>query len=99
MFLRWYINEYRKVKVLSLGPEEYEWQRAVKTVTTVLNLWVRILAQVDATVLAGKRQKERDGSQRLKWRLIQPSCKGSVASKTYPIKTVRIEYLHVGTHN
>lgn len=95
MFLRWYINEHRKQKVLSLGPEEYKWKRAVNTVTTVLNLWVRILAQVDATILATRRKMEQDGSQRLKWRLIQPSCKGNVASKTYPIKTVRIIRLYV----
>jgi hypothetical protein len=89
MFLRWYVDGYSKTKVLTLGSQEYEWRRGVNTVTTVLNLWVRILAEFDSTVLARKRKAERDGLKRTTWRLIQSSCKGSVPSKTYPIKTVR----------
>lgn len=89
MFFRWYINEHTMVDVLVLGPEEYERRQTIKCVTTVLNLWFRILAEFDSTVVARMRQKERDPKARSRLRLIQQSYKGNVASKTYLIKLVR----------
>jgi hypothetical protein len=89
MFLRWYIDHHPLVKVLVLGSQGYELRSGVNTVTAVLKLWVRILAEFDSTVLPSKRRVERDDLKRLTWRLIQPSWKGSVPSKTYPIKSVR----------
>jgi hypothetical protein len=42
----------------SLGPEEYEWKRAVTSAASILNMWKSLVGIADATILQEKRKQD-----------------------------------------
>jgi hypothetical protein len=87
-FLRWLVRTTKK-RVLVLDDRESIWVRSINTITTVINIWVRIMAEGDRVVLAPLRSRESDLATRCNMRLISTDCT-SKAGKTWPMKAVSL---------
>ena len=73
-------------RVLTLGPEEYRIEKSIKSITTVNNVWIRIMAEADRLILAERRELEPDRSKKDALRLIHPTCIWSSPTRTWPMK-------------
>jgi hypothetical protein len=66
LFLRRYVEKAKR-KFLVLGPQEYEYRRALNSAASVMQCWRSLIAKADSTVLSAKRRQ--DPKNRLHWRL------------------------------
>jgi hypothetical protein len=86
-FLRWLVWDGKK-KALVLDKRESVWERSINSITTINNVWVRVMAEGDRVVLGPLRDREPDRSKKEDLRLVHRSCIGNVPSKTWPMKKV-----------
>ena len=56
-FLQSYTENSTRLRP-SLGPQEYEWERAVTSASSILHLWRSLLGMADSTILQEKRRQD-----------------------------------------